>query len=58
MSEALLIDRPAASDRKSIGERKHELGRTLEAKVGRIYSSAQLPANDHALDAQARHEQS
>jgi hypothetical protein len=37
MSEALLTDRPADSDRKSIGQRKQELARTLEAKVAQGY---------------------
>jgi hypothetical protein len=37
MSEALLTARPADSDRKSIGQRKHELARTLEAKTAQGY---------------------
>jgi hypothetical protein len=37
MSEALLSDRPAVSDRKSIGERKHQLARILEEKDAQGY---------------------
>jgi hypothetical protein len=33
MSEAVLSERPAVSDRRSIGQRKDELTRTLEAKA-------------------------
>jgi hypothetical protein len=37
MSEALLTDRPAVSDRQSVGQRKDELTRTLEAKAAQGY---------------------
>ena len=37
MAEALVSDRPAESDRKSHGERKQELARTLEAKRAQGY---------------------
>ena len=37
MSEALLSDRPAESARMSIGQRKQELARTVDAKVAQGY---------------------
>lgn len=37
MSEALLPADPADASRKSLGERKHELARTLEAKAAQGY---------------------
>lgn len=37
MSEALLSDRTAVSERKSIGQRNDELTRTLAAKVAQGY---------------------
>jgi hypothetical protein len=37
MAEALLDVRPAESDRKSIGERRHELARILEQKDAQGY---------------------
>jgi hypothetical protein len=37
MAEALLDVRPVATDRKSMGERKQELARTLEMKVAQGY---------------------
>ena len=37
MSEAPPTDRPAESDRRSTGQRKDELTRTLEAKVAQGY---------------------
>jgi hypothetical protein len=37
MVEAQLSARPTEPDRKSIGERKHQLARTLEAKVAQGY---------------------
>jgi hypothetical protein len=37
MAEALVSARPAGSDRKSVGQRKQELSRTLEAKVAQGY---------------------
>jgi hypothetical protein len=37
MAEALLSDRPAESNRRSIGERQQELARALQAKVAQGY---------------------
>jgi hypothetical protein len=37
MAEALVADRPAESARRSIGQRKQELARTLEAKLAQGY---------------------
>jgi hypothetical protein len=37
MAETLLTDRPLVSDRKSIGERKHELARILGEKDAQGY---------------------
>lgn len=37
MTEAQLSVRPAESTRSSIGERRHELARTLQAKIAQGY---------------------
>ena len=37
MAEAQLSVRPAESTRSSIGERRHELARTLQAKIAQGY---------------------
>jgi hypothetical protein len=37
MAEALVSDRPAESARLSLGQRKQELARTLDAKVAQGY---------------------
>ena len=54
MSEALVSDRPSASARMSLGERKQELTRMLQAKVAQGYRIESATGTEAVLQMGAR----